>query len=78
MIAYRVQHACTCVHPYNGHPREDPHEENRAACQTSRRGSPCMSDSCQAERGSRQTRQHPCAGVGEDVLVGVGVRVGPV
>ena len=41
-----------------------------------------MSGSRQAERGSRQTRRHPrddpCAKTGEDVRVGVGVRIGPV
>ena len=41
-IAYRVRYN-TRVHARipNGHPREDPWEENRAACRTSRRGCPC-------------------------------------
>ena len=86
--------SCNCVNVYtiaycvqyipNGHPREDPRDENRA-CRTSRRGSSCVfsapgepSYSCglQAEQGSRQTRRHPHddprAEVGEDVRVGVG------
>ena len=71
----------------NGHPRE----ENRAACRTSRRGSLCVFGSWrtklglflwQAEQGSRRTRRHtrddPRAEVGEDVCVGVRVRVGAV
>jgi len=41
-----------------------------------------VSGSSQAERGSRRTGRHsrddPRAEVGEDVRVGVGVRVGPV
>jgi len=41
-----------------------------------------VSGSWQAERGSRRTRrlprEDPSAKVGEDVRVGVGVRVGPV
>ena len=41
-----------------------------------------MSGSWQAERESRQTRRHPRddprTEVGEDVRVGVGVRVGPM
>ena len=68
----------------NGHPRE----ENRA-CPTSRRGSSCVTGSWrtklslwQAEQGSRRTRRHPRddprADVGEDVRVGVSVRVGIV
>jgi len=56
-IAYRVLHTCRPTRVYArityGHPREDPREENRAACRTSWRGSPCVSGSWQAERGSR-------------------------
>jgi len=85
-IHYRVglQYTCTRIHArnHNGHPRDDPREENRAACRTSRRGSSFVSGSWQAERGSRRARRHPRddprAEVGEDVRVGVGVRVGPV
>ena len=50
---YRVQCTFTrvhaCIPKANGHPREDPCEENRA-CRTSRRGSSCVSGSWQAER----------------------------
>jgi len=71
-------YTCTRVRIPNGQPRE----ENCAACRTIRRGSSCVSGSWQAERGSRPTRRHPPddprAEVGEDVRVGVGVRVGPV
>jgi len=79
-IAYRVQYTFTRVHSRipNGHPRE----EKRTCRRTSRRGSSCVSGSWQAERGSRRTRRHPRddsrAEVGEDVRIGVGVRVGPV
>ena len=54
----------------------------RLSRRTSRRGLSCVSGSWQAELGSRRTRRHPRddprAEVGEDVRVGVGVRVGPV
>jgi len=87
-ISYHVQYTCTRVHARipNGHPRDDPREENRT-CRTSRRGSSCVSGSWrtklflwQAEQGSRRTRRHPrddpLAEVGEGVHVGV--RVGAV
>jgi len=86
-IAYRVLYTFTCVHARipNGHPREDPRGEKRAcrtSRRTSRRGSSCVSGSWQAERGSRRTRRHPRddhrAEVGEDVRVGVDVRIGPM
>jgi len=52
----------------------------RSSRQTSRRGLSCVSGSWQAKQGSRPTRRHPCdyprAEVGEDVSVGVRVRVG--
>jgi len=54
-IAYRVQYTCTRVHARipNGHPREDPREENRA-CRTSRRGSSCVFS-------ARGERSYSCA-----------------
>jgi len=60
-IHYHVQHVCTRIKVRlpNGHPRENPRKENRAACRTSRWGSSCVSGSWQAERGSRWTRRHP-------------------
>ena len=86
-IAYRVQYTFTLVYARipNGLPREDLREEKRAcrtSRRTSRRRSSCVSGSWHAEQGSRRTRRHPRddhrAEVGEDVRVGVGVRVGPV
>ena len=63
--AYRVQYTRTCANARitNQQTREDPGEEKRAACRTSRRtsrrGSSCVSGSWQAERGSRRTRRLP-------------------
>jgi len=74
MIAYRVQHTFTRVHARipNGQPREEK-RACRSSRRTSRRGSSRVSGSWQAERTRRLPREDPCAEVGEDVRVGVGV-----
>ena len=86
-VAHRVQYTFTRVHARipNGHPREERREEKhacRTSRRTSRRESSCVSGWWQAERESRRTRRHPRDDprleVGEDVRVGVGVRVGVV